>query len=753
MGSRNRTGRLIGILSLVTASVLALEADAGADPAGHFLDTQPLVVDLTTSPSAIKVHVVNVSATSVQLTVSVTGQASDYLTVEAPTQRVPSGVGTFVLQLRGEPLPSQGTLVLSGTDGTLDRQPVKLVGMVPQPVAGSLVPGSFDSLSIPATSLVPSFVNEPWSWVKIGWVALSAAIALLIFALLFVASRKSHPRFAALFAGIGVVALVTAAFVFAGALASGVAVCIRPDDKCLNRDRVAAVTETVDPPAGGSVTATMSGDNGEAGAAMIDGKELTISGLGPAGTYSGSIDTQPAIDGGEIKISVKVRDWWPYAFLTIAVGVLIGQIASLYFPKILKTGQLEARRADIQRRVNLEDSEWQIETVGTAWGGAYCLADFVKSQLEQANIGESSHQAAAEAKLTAVDTFAAGFNSMRSRVNGIGQRSMQLFEQFNAVADEISVPEPGWLKELTREMILDGQDAKKTKVVDERDALATAAQSALAAATTRVARLSELSVQLDQLGSVNTHELFKNWKRLAGDVLRASNAKDVESLDPRLDQLAQSIGAAKARGDEAEDPYIEPVSRTGVTIPSLRRMAAGHAGLQGWLQTHDIAAPSTRAEMDRDELADISVPAGDAHTNDVLQWRFSDESRSERFPVVTVPDEGKFEVQHVFAGTSRDVSATLVAVGPPEREIGTWRDRISQTGAAARIRNALTSDTSAVLLLAFTLAVGSGMVALYFPNSTWGASGAYIIALLWGTATFEAVKAAAKIIEQIWPTD
>jgi putative PEP-CTERM system histidine kinase len=95
---------------------------------------------------------------------------------------VKPGKATFTLRLTGRPVASKGTLVLTGSDGTLARQPVTLVGLLPSRDATGIVPGSVDSLSVPATSWVPSLFRplpsaKTWGWallVVLGFVVLAA---------------------------------------------------------------------------------------------------------------------------------------------------------------------------------------------------------------------------------------------------------------------------------------------------------------------------------------------------------------------------------------------------------------------------------------------------------------------------------------------------------------------------------------------------------------------------------------------------
>ena len=148
---------------------VGLPASAQAAGNGDFLDDQPLIVDLSTKPAQVTVTVVNSGAVEadaatspqesgrVAFTLTVSGPSGTYLTPKPRTKVIRRGVGRFRLAVRASAHASDGTLVLTGSDGTLVRRPVKLVGAVPP--QAPLIIGSFESLSLDETSYVPSFLR------------------------------------------------------------------------------------------------------------------------------------------------------------------------------------------------------------------------------------------------------------------------------------------------------------------------------------------------------------------------------------------------------------------------------------------------------------------------------------------------------------------------------------------------------------------------------------------------------------------
>jgi hypothetical protein len=141
----------------------------------------------------------------------------------------------------------------------------------------------------------------------------------------------------------------------------------------------------------------------------------------------------------------------------------------------------------------------------------------------------------------------------------------------------------------------------------------------------------------------------------------------------------------------------------------------------------------------------VTAQAGDGE----LHWRFSDGSTSDSLPAPAPGRETTLTIGHRFAGTETAVWAEVVT--PAGRVLDRWTGTVEPTGEAARRRTGLASNERAVAMLAGVLAVGSGMVALYLRDATWGSAGDYVTALLWGSATAEGVRAVVNIASNRWP--
>ena len=53
-------------------------------------------------------------------------------------------------------------------------------------------------------------------------------------------------------------------------------------------------------------------------------------------------------------------------------------------------------------------------------------------------------------------------------------------------------------------------------------------------------------------------------------------------------------------------------------------------------------------------------------------------------------------------------------------------------------------------LIAGVIAVGSGLLALYFSNPTWGSPVDYLKALLWGSTVSEGLKYVNVLLRRVW---
>ena len=141
------------------------------------------------------------------------------------------------------------------------------------------------------------------------------------------------------------------------------------------------------------------------------------------------------------------------------------------------------------------------------------------------------------------------------------------------------------------------------------------------------------------------------------------------------------------------------------------------------------------------------LPAADSGE---LIWYFSDGTTQQNVdPALPATQPIELSTEHQFPSTSTEASAEIR--DSQGRVLGSAGPVYLRPGAVAQLHAALSADDRVVTIVASLLAVGSGMVALYLNNTTWGSSGDYVKALLWGSATAEGLKAVVNLAGKRWP--
>jgi hypothetical protein len=84
-------------------------------------------------------------------------------------------------------------------------------------------------------------------------------------------------------------------------------------------------------------------DEADIGKLVVEAGRLKPEELGRAGAYSGKLDLTPGKEKGDATVKVNVRDWWPWAFAIIALGVWTGYLLRRFFETILPRRKLIAQ--------------------------------------------------------------------------------------------------------------------------------------------------------------------------------------------------------------------------------------------------------------------------------------------------------------------------------------------------------------------------------------------------------------------------
>ena len=117
-----------------------------------------------------------------------------------------------------------------------------------------------------------------------------------------------------------------------------------------------------------------------------------------------------------------------------------------------------------------------------------------------------------------------------------------------------------------------------------------------------------------------------------------------------------------------------------------------------------------------------------------------------RGPLIQIWNEKK-------AGSGATVASSTLAY----RALGTRRPpvrdiiEVEEQDGIGHAETDISDKDRIVGVLAFAIAVASGMATLYFTNTSWGEPGDYLAALAWGGITGEGVKLAANIADRKFP--
>jgi len=720
---------------------------ASAAPVVSFADNQPVVVDLSTAPTTVDVVVVNSTPApatgTITVTVTVRGHAQPYLTVRQPSLPIGPGQHSFTLDVSPNAVASTGTLVLTGDDGSLDREQVTLVGALPASAShgGALTPGSFDAFTAEATSFVPSYFRPLPSALGWGLWLLGAAFASYLAFRSYLASRATNrvkAGLAGLAAVVGVICVVVLLGGWVGSLING------------GREHrpVASSKYTLNPPAGGVVRGTLAGSNGDPADIVADHARLTLSGLSSAGTYTGTVQTQPRSAGGGVKVSVTVRDWWLYAALAIGVGVLLGYLLTSFGVRRRPMTKLTVDLATLKQTIAQRESAWQQAAAGQPWQASYSFLAAATTWLDAATAQAGSDAAAAAKAVAAVGALATELDGVRWRVDQLGRDMQSLHEMLtDVVGTEAADATPGWLASLFLPLDLAHQDPATTDLVTNRKKAVDVAEAFGATIPTVVAKLTVLGERILAIGDEHAdkrQDFHDDYVTAARQLLAASDDKALAAVSTAID--AQSTAADKLAEASKKDVTGAPFG--GAQPPRfLAPIQNVTATLGSWPPSGPPAA--VPPVYDADDVVTFEVDITPADDDTSLFWLFSDGERSRAFPRPVGGGPHHLTIQHQFGTTTGTVSAQLMSAGG--RILAEPSVQIATPSLATRARHTLDADDRTVAIVASIIAVGSGMVALYLKNPTWGSSGDYVTALLWGSGTAEGLKLLATTVSSRFP--
>jgi len=751
---RGCVAMLIAVVALLMSAAVSARADGGI----AFLDDGPVTVNLSAMEPNAHVTVVLVNPdikNPISAKVTVASGTAGSLAVEPASRTITAGSESlpFTIDARKAHAGS-AKLIAFASDGSVARVTVDVIGQppptppvaVPSATGPALAVDGDVEITASRTSGVPSFFRpapDAATWVGV-------AIALLaVTGLLFALRRRIAGSSTAASVAIG--GLVVVSGVASVVLAGGAVVGFAEHKPA----RAASASWRVSPPPTVYTQGSLTDGSGAIGSLAVNPAGVRAGGMDRAGTFTGSVDATPGTDGGNVKVTVHVRDWWGYAVVAIAIGLGVASLIGFLVGERRAKRELELAGNRIRRDIAARQSSWEAQTTGTSWAASFDLGALQGAVAANASQKVADNDVDAAQKLQdALSGYAVEFEAMRWRANDLGRESDKLRGGVSDVGVKAGDPLPA-LKDALGPLDLAHED------VSEKGKL-SARKEAIDAAFKLFGRLSDevnavLAIIRDNQQKTDPSAKDGLNAKLIGHLQEVVAATSTDYLDT----LHADTTALKAEVDAAATVNT---GAPGITLATPYASNPLLARITNYLANparaiHPSPTPSLAAPSDADDLVTLSTTlTGAAATAGPYRWQFSDGTSSAATrgtPKVGTDGAATIElsIRHQFAsGGDANGNANGKVLDKADKVVADVPVPVSRVGRAARAFAALRASDATLGVVAALLTAGSGMVALYLTNSTWGSSGDYITALLWGSAASEGVKAAAKLITRFSPT-
>lgn len=762
---------LAALAALAASAALFVIAPASAAAPVTFVDDRPLSVEMSALRAAGKLDVAvrNTSDRSQQASVRVVGLEPAegerdplidvlFASEGASAQIAPGAEATVSLPVglgAGQtPRPGNysGRIVAAGELGELRRRALTIRVTEPAPApadAGSaLTADNLSDLTLSATNRFPSLLDPAGPTLIVGALLL-AALAVVFASRLAARGRRGWLALAAL-AG-----LVAASLAWAGDL--GAFKQDRSDQDGWHS--VAAPQPAVASSVPAGTVGVVAHPDGDLARLVVDDGRLQPRGLARAGTYAGTLDLRPGKDGGEAKATVNVRDWWPWALMFIAAGVGIGYLVRRFFERDRPAQRIHGRLADLRRQINADDSQWQSRASGGPHAG-YTMTE--RASVRAADIERLASEAKieeAETALDALDQYTRDMRLLRNELAALAELVRALEQAL--VVEDFGAADRGRIQALVLAEDVMGAE------FDSADSDAEA--ELLKEARTDVADAGALLIEVARAYDAVRDAIAtaRQRMRLAGADLKKQFEEAIQSLEGLGAELLDSRNhdaavkvAERIAAEARELPKIKAPDRGPALADEhdLRPLAPGAGIGAGAAETADAVAAPAAIEVrvlggaaadgaNVDDLYELSVvvPAGAGGGAERVVWDFSDGSPQ----VAQRLDAGRRAVvRHQFAAggvhtvTLRSAAGTLIAQAAVEP---------AGPSRVERLRRGLAFREREMTLIAALLALGLGLLTLYFADAAWGQPDDYLKAVLWGGVVTEGITLVGALVARTWP--
>ncbi len=719
----------------LTISLDELEADQGITVAVHndLAADQDLALQIVGLNRASDKKVRTIFDETAVVAEDVGGGSTVRLTLElGPTKEVPAGSYEALLVATGERgSPARVDLTISVEDSSTVPGPGR---------RNQLAASDVNAVTLSATNYLPSFL-APWA----GAVMALAALLLLS---VWAASSLLSTNLTRLLIFVAAVA----------AIIGGSQLFQRDLSKPTSLHAISVYPLPTTGVSNATVGVAQAGDGRLASVEVADNL-LRPQHLQAAGVYKGKIDLDSGTDKGNADVSINVRDWWPWAFLTLAAGLGLGYVLRRWFEVERQGRRLRMRIAQIRVEVGQSDLDFERQTEGAF--GLYINQRLATRVAAIERLLADEDAAKAQEKLTALDAYVNDFRGMRSRLCDLLHTIEQIRIDWKThpfgLPDERSIGVIGALEGLKAERL---DDPGADDDVGQLKAYKAKIDAQLASARV-INRLQTLVVsEVETVGSCEADA--EKLKALKAD-LQAFGQKLLREAEPKLAELTKEYDALVTR-IRADCPTADTEIRDGLHLAAMRE-GSRTLGLDASYIT--IETVTEVEEKAASEVSiDYSILAYDGPRQDqvlpedplVLRIAFSGGDPGYREVSIDLGDDSPPLVRSVpFAEprvieipvkyTREGTFAVRVSAHPDPLDLTLADTVIAVKGKPrlAALTDAYLRTDRALLRTAFVVSVGSGLALLYFVDAGWGEPLDYVKALLWGGVVGEGATVAAAL--------
>ncbi len=523
---------------------------------------------------------------------------------------------------------------------------------------------------------------------------------------------------------------------------------------------------------GDATLGIVAASDGDLGKLARENDQLVVKGIEHAGKYEGSM---PFGTNKDFAVIVNVADWWPYAILTIGLGVLLGYGVVNYYKLRRGIDEQNVRATKLWKKIIDDESYYQHDHNSRP----YAVARMVELAQEwialvQADLSASKTDDAKN-RLDRLETYANLFARLRVDVDDLFNLEQEVKGRIQEQDFDLKIGSVNSLNKVKDLFILLNSNPFRF--------------SPNGAETEQADKLKAIQTQVPPLVSWlrelrDTHILIAKTLKWARELEDASTSNWTQ---PQKDKLAEQIDKIEKAGfkaltreqtdlvtcrTETQDAYLvirnlqEEVEKGfgDILIPKEKAHLIFAAPALSAPEPEALPKSWLCNVMSFDgEKTDCSGDSDDLFTFTALvqfkkplvseksyRWDFDDSSApvTHTIPAGTVGNVD-LKISHRF-GAGGKYNVTLLDESGNSR--GRWQAMVSLgMGRWERALSAFKFAEQKMTLITGLLTVGSGFLTLYYASPTWGAPADYLKAFLWGSVISEGLKYVSNLVGRLWP--